>query len=72
MNDFLKNTWTFWGLMIFAVGITLLVFVPTSAEEQTTIIQEPLDLSTSETDDQIGKLIMVKLHDGVSSGDDLK
>ncbi len=79
MNEFVKNTWAFWGLVIFAVGITVLLVGSASAENITEIeideFQEPVELiqgSSGQTGDQIGKVIKVEIHDGISSSDSLK
>jgi len=77
MNEFLKNTWAFWGLVIFAVGITVLLVGSASAENTETEIdefQEPVELIqvTGQTDDEIGKIIKITIEDGISSSDSLK
>lgn len=69
MNEFLNNTWAFWGLVIFAIGLTLLVVVPTSSGEETDNPQFQEDNTIS---DEVDKIIVVKLQDGISSGDKLK
>ena len=78
MNEFVKNTWAFWGLVIFAVGITVVIVGSASAENITETeideFQEPVKLiqGTGQTDDEIGKIIKITIEDGISSSDSLK
>lgn len=60
--------------ILFTVGMISLigmVFQESQAQEEIPKNQE-FENSSSQTDDQIGKLIIVKINDGASSGDDLK
>ena len=80
MNEFVKNTWAFWGLVIFAVGITVVLLIVGSAsaenitETEIDEFQEPVKLiqGTGQTDDEIGKIIKITIEDGISSSDSLK
>lgn len=68
MNDFLKNTWAFWGLVIIAVGLTFVIVMPISAE-QPFEIDENQEISVN---DEIIQTIHVELADGVTSVDDIQ
>jgi len=78
MNEFVKYTWAFWGLVIFAVGITVVLIVGSASAENTETeideFQEPVKLiqGTGQTDDEIGKIIKITIEDGISSSDSLK
>jgi len=74
----ISDMWTVYGLFIFAIGLTVLLFIPASADQSPEIDQNQ-GVSEFRSDgveiihnEDGSKLYRATMHDGISTSDDIR